>query len=88
MSKLLSDTIKVIKKENLDELTVLNGADSVEGMALRVSQLTALQYGFIDQVIKYARYKVEWLKELSKHVKVKYIHIPSANHTELTCSWN
>jgi hypothetical protein len=62
---------------------VLNGADSVEGMALRVSQLTALQYGFIDQVIKYARYKVEWLKELSKHVKVKYIHIPSANHTEL-----
>jgi hypothetical protein len=83
MSKLLSDTIEIIKKENLDELTVLNGADSVEGMALRVSQLTALQYGFIDQVIKYARYKVEWLKELSKHVKVKYIHIPSANHTEL-----
>jgi hypothetical protein len=83
MSKLLSDTIEVIKKEKLDELTVLNGADSVEGMALRVSQLTALQYGFIDQVIKYARYKVEWLKELSKHVKVRYIHIPSANHTEL-----
>jgi hypothetical protein len=83
MNDLLSDTISVIKKENLDELTVLNGADSVEGMALRVSQLTALQYGFIDQVIKYARYKVEWLKELSKYVKVRYIHIQSANHTEL-----
>lgn len=83
MNDLLSDTISVIKRENLSELTVLNGADSVEGMALRVSQLTALQYGFIDQVIKYARYKVEWLKELSKHVKVRYIHIPSANHTEL-----
>lgn len=83
MSKLLADTIAVIKKEQLDELTVLNGADSVEGMALRVSQLTALQYGFVDQVIKYARYKVEWLKELSKYVKIRYIHIPSANHTEL-----
>lgn len=83
MSQLLADTVKIIKKEKLNELTVLNGADSVEGMALRVSQLTALQYGFIDQVIKYARYKVEWLKELSKCVKVKYIHIPSANHTEL-----
>jgi hypothetical protein len=83
MNKLLTDTVNVIKKEKLDELTVLNGADSVEGMALRVSQLTALQYGFIDQVIKYARYKVEWLKELSKHVKVRYIHIQSANHTEL-----
>ncbi|RYI30598.1 hypothetical protein EVU96_09285 [Bacillus infantis] len=83
MSKLLSETVATIQKEQLDELTVLNGADSVEGMALRVSQLTALQYGFIDQVIKYARYKVEWLKELSKHVKIRYIHIPSANHTEL-----
>jgi hypothetical protein len=83
MSKLLSETISIIEKENLDEITVLNGADSVEGMALRVSQLTALQHGFIDQVIKYSRYKVEWLKELSKYVKVNYIHIPSANHTEL-----
>lgn len=83
MNKLLYETIKVIKKEKIDELTVLNGADSVEGMALRVSQITALQYGFIDQVIKYARYKVEWLKELSKYVKIRYIHVPSANHTEL-----
>jgi hypothetical protein len=83
MNKLLSDTIAIIEKEKLDEITVLNGADSVEGMALRVSQLTALQHGFIDQVIKYSRYKVEWLKELSKYVKVNYIHIPSANHTEL-----
>jgi hypothetical protein len=83
MGKLLSDAVGVVKKERLDELTVLNGADSVEGMALRVSQLTALQYGFIDQVIKYARYKVEWLKELSKYAKIRYIHIPSANHTEL-----
>ncbi|MFT0803231.1 hypothetical protein VSK91_19520 [Bacillus swezeyi] len=83
MSQILSETIEYIKKESLDELVVLNGADSVEGMALRVSQLTALQYGFIDQVIKYSRYKIEWLKELSKYVKIKYIHIPSANHTEL-----
>jgi hypothetical protein len=83
MNKLLYETIDIIKKEHLDELTVLNGADSVEGMALRVSQLTTLQYGFVDQVIKYARYKTEWLKELSKYVKVRYIHVPSANHTEL-----
>lgn len=83
MNQILSETVEYIQKENLDELVVLNGADSVEGMALRVSQLTALQYGFIDQVIKYSRYKAEWLLELSKHVKIKYIHIPSANHTEL-----
>lgn len=83
MAQLLSDTVECIQKESLNELVVLNGADSVEGMALRVSQLTPLQYGFMDQVIKYSRYKVEWLKELSKYVKIKYIHIPSANHTEL-----
>ncbi|MEA5632444.1 hypothetical protein VB006_21140, partial [Bacillus velezensis] len=68
MNQILSETVEYIQKENLDELVVLNGADSVEGMALRVSQLTALQYGFIDQVIKYSRYKAEWLLELSKHV--------------------
>jgi hypothetical protein len=83
MNKLLHEAVNIIEKEQLDELTIINGADSVEGMALRVSQLTALQYGFIDQVIKYSRYKVEWLKELSKYVKIRYIHIPSANHTEL-----
>ncbi|WP_342498275.1 hypothetical protein [Bacillus sp. FSL M8-0350] len=83
MAQLLSDTVECIQKESFNELVVLNGADSVEGMALRVSQLTPLQYGFMDQVIKYSRYKVEWLKELSKYVKIKYIHIPSANHTEL-----
>lgn len=83
MAQLLSETVESIQKESLNELVVLNGADSVEGMALRVSQLTPLQYGFMDQVIKYSRYKVEWLKELSKYVKIKYIHIPSANHTEL-----
>ncbi|MBS4747522.1 hypothetical protein [Bacillus altitudinis] len=83
MTQLLSETVETIQKESLNELVVLNGADSVEGMALRVSQLTPLQYGFMDQVIKYSRYKVEWLKELSKYVKIKYIHIPSANHTEL-----
>ncbi|WP_144459111.1 hypothetical protein [Bacillus pumilus] len=83
MAQLLSETVETIQKESLNELVVLNGADSVEGMALRVSQLTPLQYGFMDQVIKYSRYKVEWLKELSKYVKIKYIHIPSANHTEL-----
>ncbi|WP_144498296.1 hypothetical protein [Bacillus pumilus] len=83
MAQLLSETVECIQKESLNELVVLNGADSVEGMALRVSQLTPLQYGFMDQVIKYSRYKVEWLKELSKYVKIKYIHIPSANHTEL-----
>jgi hypothetical protein len=83
MERLLAETVAIVHKENIDHLDVVNAGDSVEGIALRISQLTALQYGMIDSSVKFQRLIVEWLQKLSKEVKITYHHITSANHTEL-----
>jgi hypothetical protein len=83
MEQLISEAKALVEREGLTKLHVVNGADSVEGMSLRVSQLTALQSGFIDQTINFSKFIASWLNELSKHVEVVYHHVPSANHSEI-----
>lgn len=83
MNDLMQDTVRIIHKEKLDHIHIVNAGDSVEGMALRISQLQHLEMGFIDMVIRFSRYMVEWLNELSRYVQITYHHVQSANHTEL-----
>lgn len=83
MNKLLSEIIAICKKEGIDILDIVNGGDGAEGISLRISQLQSLQLGLVDSVIEYARMMVEWLNELSRHVRIRYHHIKSANHTEI-----
>ena len=82
MAELMQETIKVIKSESIEELVVINGGDSLEGI-LRVSALSILELGVIDTVIEYRRFMAKWISDLSKHVKIKYIQMISSNHTEL-----
>ena len=81
MNKLMGYVIEKIQKENIEEITVLNGGDSLEGM-LRISALQSLELGVVETVVEFQRWIVEWLNQLSKHVKIKYIHLISANHSE------
>lgn len=83
MNKLASETIEVCKDLGISKLHVLNCGDDVEGMALRVSQLKSLQYGFTDQVIKLAKYMVKFLSRLSEELEVTYHHVLEGNHSEL-----
>lgn len=84
MYKLIEESVHYIKdKEELSHVTVLNMADSIEGMSLRISQLQALRTGFIDQTIAFAKFMASWLNELSKYFSVTYKHIPSSNHSEI-----
>lgn len=83
MTKLIEETVQIVNRHGFNEIVVVNGADSIEGISLRVSQLQSLQSGMVDQTIKFAKFIASWLNELSKFVKVKYIHVPSANHSEL-----
>lgn len=83
MEQLAKETIQILDKEDLNHIHIINGADSIEGMSLRVSQLQSLQSGFIDQTIKFSKFIAGWLNELSKYVKVTYHHIPSSNHSEI-----
>ncbi|QDX94738.1 hypothetical protein EEL30_22105 [Brevibacillus laterosporus] len=83
LADLFTQTVNKIKQEKLTHLHIVNGADNVEGIGLRISQLMSLQFGLMDQVIRYQRLIVEWLNRLSSHVKITYHHVPSSNHTEI-----
>lgn len=83
MHQLLQEVVQLCYAEHIESLIVLNVGDSVEGMALRVSQIQSLEMGFIDMVIRFSRFMVSWLNELSRYVRIEYHHVPSANHTEL-----
>lgn len=82
MNKLMAEVISSIEINGITELTVLNGGDSLEGM-LRNSALQSLELGVVETVVQFQRWLVEWLNQLSKHVKIRYIHLISANHSEV-----
>ena len=81
MAELMQEVIKVVDKESLAELVVINGGDDLEGI-LRISALSILELGVMDTVIEYRKFMAKWLSDLSKHVKIKYIQMISSNHTE------
>lgn len=82
LNKLLGEIVYQIKINNIGKLTILNCADSLEGM-IRKSQLQALELGLIESVVEFQRWLLEWLNQLSKYVEIKYIHLISSNHTEI-----
>lgn len=83
MQSLFDKTVRLVKYNHFQRIKIINLADSIEGMQLRISQLQALQIGFVDQVILFSKMMASWLNSLSKYVEINYIHIPSANHTEI-----
>lgn len=81
MWNLLSETIKIAKKENFDRISVFNLGDEIEGI-LRISQLMTLKLGLIDSAIGFAYFIANWLNELSKYVYIDY-YSTEGNHTDL-----
>jgi hypothetical protein len=83
MEQLIAEVVDIVETYDLDHIDVINGADSIEGMSLRVSQLQSLSMGFIDQTIQFSKFISSWLNELSKHVKITYHHVPASNHSQI-----
>lgn len=83
LQDLLNQTVVTVRSFGFDKIKILNLADNIEGMTLRSSQLTALQIGIVDQTIEFSKLMASWLNELSAYVEIEYIHVPSANHTEV-----
>ena len=81
MSDLLTQTVKIIKKENIDILNIFSLGDFTDGV-LRVSQLKNLKYGVVESTVLYANYISEWLNELSKYVKIIFQTV-QGNHSQL-----
>lgn len=82
MNQLMSEIIESIEINNISKLIILNGGDSFEGM-LRNSAIQSLELGVIETVVEFQRWLLEWLNQLSKYVEIKYIHLISANHSEI-----
>lgn len=83
MQELLHETLNIVNQQGFGHIHVINGADSIEGMSLRVSQLQSISMGFIDQTIKFSKFIAAWLNELSKYVKITYHHVPASNHSQI-----
>lgn len=83
MAHLLSELIETVRDENISELTIVNGGDNLEGLLRSNGSLSALELGVVDTVVEYRRFIAKWITDLSKYVKIKYIHLTSANHTEV-----
>lgn len=81
MGDLLTQTVKIIKKENIDILNIFSLGDFTDGV-LRVSQLKNLKYGVVESTVLYANYISEWLNELSKYVKIRFQTV-QGNHSQL-----
>lgn len=81
MWKLLEHVAAILKKEEIDFVTVLNLGDSTDGL-LRFSQLKFLQLGIADQVMQFGEFMAEWLNKLSNYARVDYYSL-LANHTEI-----
>jgi len=83
MNELIEETLKICKKEKFNKLIIINGADSIEGMCLRISALQNLSIGITDMTIRFARFMVDWLNKLSEYIYIDYYHVPQSNHSQI-----
>lgn len=81
MTKLLAETVRIIKRENFNEIYVYDMGDVIDGI-LRVKQLAKLRYGVVQSTVKYGDYICNWLNALSRCVKIKF-QMTHGNHSEL-----
>lgn len=79
---LMNEMINIIEEQNISKLTIVNCGDSLEGI-LRISALKTLRVGLLESVVQFSRFMAEWLNTLSQYVYIDYIHVPTANHTEI-----
>lgn len=82
MNKILSETVEFIQQHNSDHIDIITGGDSIDGM-LRISQLQAIQDGYIDQTIKFSRFYASWLNEFSKYTNLNVHYLTSSNHSQI-----
>lgn len=81
MCKLFEEVLRVIEKENLENIILIAEGDMVDGI-LRNSQLQSLEYGIIDSVIEYSDFMTLWINKLSEYVYIDY-HSAYGNHAGL-----
>lgn len=83
MWDLLNRVIEIVKKESINELSVWELGDGLQGIIRLNSQLMKLRYGIIESSILYANFLATWLNELSRYVRIKFQMVKDSNHNQL-----
>lgn len=83
MWELMNEIIKIVNKENIDELNIWELGDGIQGILRLNSQLMKLKYGIVESSIMYANFLATWLNELSEYVRIKFQMVIDSNHNQL-----
>ena len=78
---LLEKTKQIVKKNNITYLTVLNLADTIQGM-LRISDVKLNDVPVVHAVVEISRLIAMFLNELSAYVRITYRHTVNSNHAQ------
>lgn len=82
-NKLLNEIIEIVDECKINKLIILALGDLVEGMCLRISQLSSLKIGITKQTVQFMRFMVSWLNKVSKYVEITYYSTPYSNHGQI-----
>lgn len=83
MWDLLNQIIEIVNEKHINELSVWELGDGIQGLLRLNSQLMQLRYGVIDSAIRHGDFLGHWLNELSKYVRVKFQMTMDSNHNQL-----
>ena len=72
----------ILEKEKIATMNIFLVGDLIDGM-LRQSQLTRLEYGIVDQVMKLGEHLALWLKHLVRFGTQIKVYAVSGNHSEV-----
>ena len=78
---LLCKTIKLIQRNNIEKINVLEMGDTIQGM-LRISDVSLNDIPVVDSVVEISRLIASFLNELSKYTYVEYRHTMASNHSQ------
>jgi len=78
---LLCRTIKLIQRNNIEKINVLEMGDTIQGM-LRISDVSLNDIPVVDSVVEISRLIASFLNELSKYTYVEYRHTMASNHSQ------
>ncbi len=82
-NKLLNEIIEIAEECKINKLIILALGDLVEGMCLRINQLTSLKIGITKQTVQFMRFIVQWLNKVSEYVEITYYSTPYSNHGQI-----
>lgn len=83
MWDLFHQIVEIVEKKHINELSIWELGDGIQGLLRLNSQLMQLRYGVIDSAIHYGHFLSNWLNELSKYARIKFQMVMDSNHNQL-----